>query len=64
MTAVAISGNHPRHTYMVKKLAAAGLIAGWVREIREDFVPAAPAALNEEDRFLISILSAESRQKN
>ena len=43
---VAITGDHPRHTYLVGRLASAGLLAGWVREVREAFVPDPPEGLD------------------
>ncbi len=45
MSIVAITGNHPRHAYLVAELARTGQLAGWVREIREEFVPTAPPGL-------------------
>lgn len=39
MSVVAITGNHPRHVHLVKSLAAAGLLSGWVVETRKAFVP-------------------------
>ncbi len=46
MSIVAITGDHPRHTYLVSCLKNAGLLSGWVRETRESFVPKAPNDLN------------------
>lgn len=42
MSIVLITGSHPRHHYMVSSLLDTGLVTGWVKEIRESFVPAAP----------------------
>ena len=45
MSIVAITGDHPRHAYLVARLAETGLLSGWIREVREAFVPKAPADL-------------------
>jgi len=42
MSIVLITGNHPRHAYLVRQLVAEGLVTGWVREIRESFIPTPP----------------------
>ena len=52
MSIVLITGDHPRHTYLVQRLAATGLVAGWVREVREAFVPEPPAGLSASLRDL------------
>ena len=36
---VAITGDHPRHAYLVSHIAKTGLLSGWIREKREEFVP-------------------------
>ena len=46
MSIVASTGNHPRHCYLVNELFRAGLLSGWVSEIRAEFVPKAPAGLS------------------
>lgn len=43
MTIIAITGDHPRHAYIVGRLAEAGLLAGWIIERRKAFVPTPPA---------------------
>lgn len=48
MSIVAITGDHPRHRYLVRRLAEAGLLSGWVRERRESFVPEPPDGLTAE----------------
>ena len=51
MTVVVITGDHPRHVYLVQQLACAGLLSGWIVERREPHVPVAgadvPTALHE-----------------
>ena len=47
MSIVAITGDHPRHRYLVGQLAQAGLLSGWVVEARKAFVPTAPAGLSD-----------------
>lgn len=48
MSIVLITGNHPRHQYLVQQLAKTGLVIGWVQEVRENFVPQSSAALAED----------------
>lgn len=47
MSIVAITGDHPRHVYLVNRLAEAGLLSGWVRERRKPFLPEPPAGLSD-----------------
>ena len=51
MSVVAVSGDHPRHVYLVQELARAGLLCGWVVERREPHVLVAgddvPASLRD-----------------
>ena len=47
MSIVLITGNHPRHRFLVSELAKSGKVVGWIREVREDFVPAPPLSLNK-----------------
>lgn len=51
MSVVAITGDHPRHVFLVQQLARAGLLAGWIVERREPHVPApggdVPVALHD-----------------
>jgi len=39
MSVVAITGDHPRHCFLVQQLAKAGLLSGWIVEQRKPFVP-------------------------
>jgi folate-dependent phosphoribosylglycinamide formyltransferase PurN len=43
MSIVAITGDHPRHYFLVSQLAEAGILAGWIVQRRKAFVPAPPA---------------------
>ena len=45
MSVLLITGNHPRHSYLAHGLNKTGMLVGWVREVREAFVPSAPAEL-------------------
>lgn len=47
MSIVVITGNHPRHHFLVEALLQSGLVSGWVREIRESFVPSPPDSLSK-----------------
>jgi len=47
MSIVLITGNHPRHRFLVSELSRSGKVVGWIREVREDFVPAPPLSLNK-----------------
>ena len=51
MSVVAVTGDHPRHVYLVQQLARAGLLSGWIVERREAHVPTpgddVPAALRD-----------------
>ncbi|WP_339928670.1 formyltransferase family protein [uncultured Brevundimonas sp.] len=51
MSVVAVTGDHPRHVYVVQQLARAGLLSGWVVERREPHVPVpgddVPVALHD-----------------
>lgn len=55
MTIVAITGDHPRHAYLVARLKESGLLRGWVREIREEFIPVPPANLSRDLEKLFSL---------
>jgi len=46
-----LTGSHPRHLYVVNKLAELGIVAAHVMEVREAFVPQPPANLEEIDRL-------------
>lgn len=50
MKILLLTGSHPRHLYIVNKLAELGIVAAHVMEIRESFVPQPPANLEEIDR--------------
>ncbi len=47
-----MSGDHPRHRYVLHQLGATGHLIGWVAERREAFVPNPPEGLNAHDRAL------------
>ena len=46
MRIVTVTGNHPRHAYLVGKVASTGLLAGTIVERRETFVPQPPDGLS------------------
>lgn len=46
MSIVLITGDHPRHDYLAAQLYRTGLVTGWIREVREAFVPAPPETLS------------------
>lgn len=48
MSIVLITGNHPRHLFLVQELAKTGLVSGWVQEVRENFLPKPPPTLSDE----------------
>lgn len=48
MSIIAVTGDHPRHAYMVSQLAKTGLLSGWIRERRENFVPEPPNGLTPQ----------------
>ena len=52
MNIVLITGNHPRHHYFVNELAKTGLVSGWIKEIREEFIPETPIGLNKNIKKL------------
>jgi folate-dependent phosphoribosylglycinamide formyltransferase PurN len=43
---LAITGNQPRHRYLVEKLQESGFLVGWISEEREAFIPEVPAELS------------------
>ncbi len=47
MSIVLITGDHPRHRFFVNELATTGLVTGWIKEIREEFVPEPPGGLSK-----------------
>jgi folate-dependent phosphoribosylglycinamide formyltransferase PurN len=51
MSVVAVTGDHPRHVFLVQQLASAGRLSGWIVERREPHVPLAgddvPVGLHE-----------------
>lgn len=55
MSIVVITGDHPRHSYLVLRLAEAGILSGWVRERREAFVPEPAADLSERLKDLFRL---------
>lgn len=50
MKVLLLTGSHPRHLYVVNKLAEIGVVAAHVIEKRGAFVPQPPAHLEELDR--------------
>lgn len=50
MRVLLLTGSHPRHLYLVNKLAELGVVAAHVMEVREAFVPQPPSNLEEIDR--------------
>ena len=62
MSVVAITGDHPRHRFLVRSLYDAGFLSAWVKEVREEFVPAQPKALSNEISSLAK-LHFKLRQK-
>jgi folate-dependent phosphoribosylglycinamide formyltransferase PurN len=45
-----LTGSHPRHLYLVNKLAEIGIVSAHIMEVRGAFVPTPPAGLEEIDR--------------
>lgn len=52
MSIVAVTGDHPRHVYLVKQIEKTGLLSGWVRERREAFIPEPDPSLSNSMREL------------
>lgn len=52
MSIVAVTGDHPRHAYLVAQIAKTGMLSGWVREQREAFIPNPDHSLPSELREL------------
>lgn len=50
MKILLLTGSHPRHLYIVNKLAELGIVSAHVMEIREEFVPQPASNLEEIDR--------------
>lgn len=46
MSIVLITGDHPRHRFFVNELAKSGCVTGWIKEVREEFVPQPPDGLS------------------
>jgi len=55
MSIVLITGDHPRHSHLVRLLAEAGFVSGWVREMRESFEPEPPANLTDDMKALFRL---------
>lgn len=55
MSIVAITGDHPRHAFLVSQLAKTGMLAGWIREKRENFIPTADDGLSRNLQRLFSL---------
>ena len=52
MSIILITGNHPRHYYFVNELVKTGLIKGWIKEKREEFIPETPLGLDKNIKKL------------
>lgn len=50
MRILLLTGSHPRHFYLVNKLASTGKVVGHVIEQREEFIPSPPDELNKQDK--------------
>lgn len=50
MRVLFLTGSHPRHLYIAKKLEGVGLLSGLIIEKRESFVPKPPDGLLDIDR--------------
>lgn len=48
MSIILITGDHPRHRFFVKNLIETGLVSGWIREKREDFIQRSPKCLSRD----------------
>jgi len=55
MTIVLITGDHPRHKYVVNQLVYAGLVNGWIIEKRKPFFPEAPIGLGGDLTYLFNM---------
>lgn len=51
MKVLLLTGSHPRHIYVVNKLADLGIVAAHVMELRESFVPQPAIYFDEIDRL-------------
>ena len=52
---VAITGDHPRHHYVLRRLAQTGLVTGWISEAREAHVPEPDDSLSTELKDLFRL---------
>ena len=52
---VAITGDHPRHHYVLRRLAETGLVSGWITESREAHVPEPDDSLTTELKGLFRL---------
>ncbi|MFJ7735964.1 formyltransferase family protein [Lysinibacillus sp. NPDC097287] len=50
MKLLLLTGSHPRHLYLVNKMAELGIVAAHIIEIRGSFVPTPPIGLEDIDR--------------
>lgn len=48
MSIVLITGNHPRHGHLVSRIAQSANVVGWIREVRESFIPSPPVGLDDD----------------
>jgi folate-dependent phosphoribosylglycinamide formyltransferase PurN len=47
MSILLITGDHPRHNFFATSLMETGLICGWVKEVREPFLPVPPSDISK-----------------
>ncbi|MCH9853250.1 MAG: methionyl-tRNA formyltransferase [Alphaproteobacteria bacterium] len=52
MSIIIITGDHPRHKYLVNCIASTGCLAAWVQEKRESFVPEPPQNIAKDLKYL------------
>lgn len=62
MSIVAITGNHPRHAYLVNALNEAGILSGWIKQERAAFVPQSPKGLSSHLTQLFDLHFARREQ--
>ncbi|RBP49894.1 formyltransferase family protein [Arenicella xantha] len=55
MNIIFITGNHPRHKYIARRIAETGHLSTVISEVRENHVPAPPTGLSEHAESLFSM---------
>lgn len=65
MKVVLLTGSHPRHLYLAKKLLEANVLTALLIETREHFVPVPPQGLSELDRqnFIRHFIDREEAER-